>query len=70
MNMHEGFSGAPKKTREQEVSELSIGSSVIRNGETRIIKTMLRNATGFAVTFDDGNFVQFDKDEKLEVPST
>lgn len=69
MNMHEGFSQAPKRTREEEVSELSVGSAVIRNGETRTIKTLQRSATGFAVTFDDGDFVQLDKDEKLEVPS-
>lgn len=69
MTLHERFSEVSKKTREKEVSELSIGSAVIRNGETRIIKTMQRSATGFAVTFDDGDFVQLDKDEKLEVPN-
>lgn len=70
MTLYEGFSGAPKKTREEEVSELSVGSAVIRNGETRTIKLLQRTATGFAVTFDDGDFVQLDRDEKLEVPTS
>lgn len=68
--MYEGFSATPKKAREEAVSELSVGSEVIRNGETRTIKTFQRTATGFALTFDDGDFVQMDKDEKLEVPNT
>lgn len=70
MTMHEGFSQAPRSAVEKEVSELSIGSKVIRNGQTRTIDSYRQTASGTEITFDDGDVVMLDGDDTLEVPAS
>lgn len=68
MNMHEGFSSAPKQNVEKKVSDLSSGSAVLRNGEVRTIVSYRHTASGVEMRFDDGDIAMLDADDTLEVP--
>lgn len=71
MNTHEGgFSQPPKQNMERSVSELSVGSKVIRDGKTQIIASYRQSASGIEITFDNKDFVRLDSDETLEIPSS
>lgn len=71
MNTHErGFSQPPKQNVERAVSDLSVGSKVMRNGETRTIESYRQTGAGIEIIFDNKEYVMLDGDDTLEVPAS